>query len=181
MPRVPSTSPATGEPVPPTYIHTLESCFVDTHGRTLFLRGVNLSGASKAPVGHLSHQLEDFWTSAEEGGESFKGRPLNLNDGSADVHLARLRGWGFNFLRFPVTWEALEHEGPGIYDEDFMDYTCKVLEKCREYGFKVYMDPHQDTVSFCRCSTVANNSAYRSGQGSLEGQARLSGLWQHAA
>lgn len=159
MPRVPSTSPATGEPVPPSYIHTLESCFVDTHGRTLFLRGVNLSGASKAPVGHLSHQLEDFWTSAEEGGESFIGRPLNLNDGSADVHLARLRGWGFNFLRFPVTWEALEHGGPGIYDDDFIDYICRVLEKCREYGFKVYMDPHQDTVSVSRCSTLIIHSS----------------------
>ena len=112
MPRVPSTSRATGQPVPPSYIHTFNYNFVDTSGRTLLLRGVNLSGASKAPVGHLSHQLDDFWDSAEAGGESFIGRPLNLDDGSADVHLARLRGWGFNMLRFPITWEALEHEGP---------------------------------------------------------------------
>ncbi|EAU82009.1 cytoplasmic protein [Coprinopsis cinerea okayama7 len=147
MPRVPSTSPATGQPVPPSYIHTFNYNFVDTSGRTLLLRGVNLSGASKAPVGHLSHQLDDFWDSAEAGGESFIRRPLNLDDGSADVHLARLRGWGFNMLRFPITWEALEHEGPGKYDDEFIDYTIRVLQKCRDYGFRVFMDPHQDTWS----------------------------------
>ena len=33
-----------------------------------------------------------------------------------------------------------------------MDYTIRVLCKCRDYGFRVYMDPHQDTVSFTLCS-----------------------------
>ncbi|KAJ7182548.1 glycoside hydrolase family 5 protein [Mycena crocata] len=146
-PTVPKTSPATGNPTTPHFIHTTDCNFVDNAGRTLLLRGVNLSGSSKAPVDRPSYILDDFWETAESGGESFSGRPLNIDDGSADVHLARLSGWGFNMLRFPITWESLEHEGPGKYDYDFMDYTVRVLRKCKEYGFRVYMDPHQDIWS----------------------------------
>ncbi|KAJ7139010.1 glycoside hydrolase family 5 protein [Mycena epipterygia] len=147
MPSVPASSPATGAPTGPAYIHTTDCNFVDNAGRTLLLRGVNLSGSSKAPVGRPSYVLDGFWDNAEAGGQSFTGRPLNIDDGSADVHLARLSGWGFNMLRFPVTWESLEHAGPGKFDYDFMDYTVRVLRKCKEYGFRVYMDPHQDIWS----------------------------------
>ncbi|KIJ10826.1 glycoside hydrolase family 5 protein [Paxillus involutus ATCC 200175] len=148
MPQVPSPCHlATDQPMSKDCVHTFDGNFVDNNGRTLLLRGVNLSGSSKAPVDQPSYVLDGFWETAEAGGKSFIGRPLNLDDDSADEHLSRLRGWGFNMIRYPVTWESLEHQGPGIYDYEFMDYTIRVLRKCKEYGFKVYLNSHQDTWS----------------------------------
>ncbi|KAF9347354.1 hypothetical protein BGX26_001156, partial [Mortierella sp. AD094] len=76
---------------------------------------------------------------------SFVGRPFELEE--ADEHLARLRHWGFRMIRWVVTWEAIEHQGPGIYDQEFLDYTVKALLKAKEYGFKVMIDFHQDVWS----------------------------------
>ncbi|KAF9129082.1 hypothetical protein BGW39_004481 [Mortierella sp. 14UC] len=76
---------------------------------------------------------------------SFVGRPFELDE--ADEHLARLRHWGFRMIRWVVTWEAVEHAGPGIYDHEFLDYTIKALLKAKEFGFKVMIDFHQDVWS----------------------------------
>ncbi|KAG0276360.1 hypothetical protein BGZ96_003341 [Linnemannia gamsii] len=81
----------------------------------------------------------------DDGSISFVGRPFELDE--ADEHLARLRHWGFRMIRWVVTWEAVEHAGPGIYDQDFLDYTVKALIKVKEYGFKVMIDFHQDVWS----------------------------------
>ncbi|KAF9416370.1 hypothetical protein BGZ94_010243 [Podila epigama] len=76
---------------------------------------------------------------------SFVGRPFELQD--ADEHLARLRHWGFRMIRWVITWEAIEHQAPGVYDKEFLDYTVLALLKAKEYGFKVMIDFHQDVWS----------------------------------
>jgi hypothetical protein len=117
--------------------------FKDEHGRTLILRGVNLGGSSKVPYPHgATHIREGFF---EHRDVSFVGRPFPLED--ADEHFSRLRAWGFTFLRFLVTWEAIEHAGPGLYDQDYLDYLYEVVRKAGDHGLDLFIDPHQDVWS----------------------------------
>lgn len=118
--------------------------FIDEAGRSRILRGVNLSGSSKVPTEppgatHLPDSL------IEKRKVSFIGRPFPLEE--ADQHFGRLKHWGLDFLRFLVPWEAVEHEGPGIYDEEYLDYLEAVLEKALEYDINLFIDPHQDVWS----------------------------------
>ncbi|KAG0013290.1 hypothetical protein BGZ81_001096, partial [Podila clonocystis] len=95
--------------------------------------------------GTSDHPHSQSASATEDTPISFVGRPFELDE--ADEHLARLRHWGFRMIRWVVTWEAIEHQGPGIYDQEFLDYTVKALLKAKEYGFKVMIDFHQDVWS----------------------------------
>ena len=118
--------------------------FKDNSGRTLMLRGVNLGGSSKVPVrpDGATYLSEGFYQHREV---SFVGRPFPLQE--AEEHFSRLKSWGFNFLRFLVTWEAIEHSGPGEYDQEYLEYIRAVVEKAAEFGIQMFIDPHQDVWS----------------------------------
>ena len=124
-------------------IHIQGSEFKDEQGRTLMLRGVNLGGSSKVPFPNgATYIREGFF---EQRVVSFVGRPFPLAE--ADEHFRRLREWGLTFLRFLVTWEAIEHAGPGRYDEEYLDYVRAVVKKAADYGLQLFIDPHQDVWS----------------------------------
>lgn len=125
-------------------IHAHKANFEDELGRVVMLRGVNLSGSSKIPYRPNGATLisEGFF---DHRNASFVGRPFPLDQ--ADEHLGRLREWGFNFLRLLVTWEAIEHAGPGIYDDEYLDYIGEVVNLAGRYGFNLFIDPHQDVWS----------------------------------
>src|SRR4030043_255213 len=118
--------------------------FEDKSGRKLMLRGINLGGSSKVPSmpNGATHIKQGFYHHRDV---SFVGRPFAAED--AEEHFTRLREWGFNFIRFLITWEAIEHTGPGIYDGEYLDYLGRILEKAGEYGFELFIDPHQDVWS----------------------------------
>jgi hypothetical protein len=118
--------------------------FKDELGRTLILRGVNLSGSSKVPYtpDGATHLKENFF---DHRNVSFVGRPFPLEE--AEEHFSRLKSWGLTFLRFLVTWEAIEHAGPGIYDEEYLDYIYQVVKKAGEHGINLFIDPHEDVWS----------------------------------
>ena len=117
--------------------------FADDDGRNIRLRGVNLGGDCKVPFanGGTNHPT-DF---ADHREVSFVGRPFPLDE--ADEHFGRLAAWGFNCVRLLTTWEAVEHAGPGQYDEAYLGYFRAICEKAGEFGLYVFVDFHQDAWS----------------------------------
>lgn len=105
---------------------------------------MNLGGSTKLPYApdgatHLGIDF-DGWRDV-----SFVGRPAPLDE--LDRHLDRIEHWGFNVLRFLVTWEAIEHAGPGEHDEAYLDYVRECVRRAGERGLLVFIDPHQDVWS----------------------------------
>ncbi len=135
-------SPAIPPPSSPLLIE--DSRFVDERGRTLILRGMNLGAGSKLPSSPdgATHRRDGFF---DHRNVSFVGRPLPLAE--ADEHFDRLLSWGFTHLRLAITWEAVEHAGPGIYDTAFLDYLEALVRKAVAHGMTLHIDPHQDVWS----------------------------------
>jgi endoglycosylceramidase len=89
----------------------------DDQGRTLILRGVNLSGAQKAAP-YLDDKTQADYT--------------------------RLRAeWGFNAIRFLMTWAAVEPQ-PGVYDDAYLDGVAERMAWAEQAGLHVVLDMHQD-------------------------------------
>ncbi|MFW9971862.1 MAG: cellulase family glycosylhydrolase, partial [Candidatus Odinarchaeota archaeon] len=118
--------------------------FIDEQGRRVLLRGVNLGGSSKVPYipNGATHIKTDF---SDHRDVSFIGRPFPLKE--ADEHFSRLKHWGFNCIRFLITWEAIEHSGPKQYDKEYLDFLEELLKIAESYNIYTFIDPHQDVWS----------------------------------
>ena len=105
-------------------LRVVSSRLVDDRGRTLLLRGPNLTNSNKTP------DAEGTFIPDWIDGEVF-----------SDI-AAR----GFNSVRFLLVWEAIEPE-PGLYDETYLDRVEEIVHLAEESGISMILDMHQDLFS----------------------------------
>jgi hypothetical protein len=65
----------------------------------------------------------------------------------AEGRFRRLREEGVSIIRLVIAWEALEHAGPGLYDEAYLAYLRKILVAAAKTGILVFIDPVQNRWS----------------------------------
>jgi len=151
--------------------------FRDTQNREIILHGINVAADAKFPSipDQPSHISEGF---LDGDNVSFVGRPFSVE--SAHEHFSRLKRWGYNTIRYVFTWEAIEHSGPGKYDDEWVEHTIAILRLAKEYGFYIFMDPHQDVVcTSMRIPSFATNTR-DSGRDSVADLVRPSGHYTPA-
>ncbi|HYY05512.1 MAG TPA: cellulase family glycosylhydrolase [Candidatus Limnocylindria bacterium] len=102
---------------------------VDERRREVTLRGVN------ARVEGI------FDVTFDDGRLPLEPIPV-FDDGDA----ATMARFGFNLLRLPISWSALE-PARGRFDAAYLDRIAAVVAVCRAHGILVLLDFHQDAFS----------------------------------
>ncbi|HWQ19352.1 MAG TPA: cellulase family glycosylhydrolase [Methanotrichaceae archaeon] len=93
--------------------------FHDRYGRSVCLRGVNISSNAKLPP--FTPFQEDCWWDL-------------------------LASWGFNVVRLTIFWEAIEPE-PYLYDRSYLEKISDMIDQASRRGIYVLLDMHQDLYS----------------------------------
>ena len=125
-----------------TRVHTDLSYIKDELGRYVFFHGVNASASAKFPA---NENQQTFVINDADGIPSYVGKPFPLAD--ADRHFRQLHDLGFNSIRLIMTWEAVQPEAPGKFDQEYLDYIQQIVAKANEHHVYVLMDMHQDLFS----------------------------------
>jgi len=110
-------------------LHVEDGRLRDQRGREVTLRGVN------ARVQGV------FDVTFDDGRQPLEAIPV-FDAGDAE----RMRAFGFNLLRLPISWSALE-PSPGSYDRRYLDRIAAVVAICTRRDILVLIDFHQDAFS----------------------------------
>ena len=113
-------------PLPMGPLHTEGTDLVDEDGRVVLLRGINAGGRSKFAPYHP------------------------YPDSDLDTYLDRAEGWGFDVLRVPFSWAAME-TAPGVWDEERMARYDALLDGAAERNMWTIVDFHQDVYAEAFC------------------------------
>lgn len=103
---------------------------VDAEGRVIFLHGVNAR-----VEGVFDVTFDDGRTALEP------IPPFGEEDA------VRMREIGFNALRLPINWSALEPTEDGGFEEGYLDAVEAVVDLCGKHGIRTLVDFHQDAYS----------------------------------
>ena len=110
-------------------LRVVDGRLVDKKGREVTLRGVNARAEGI------------FDVTFDDGRLPLEAIPT-FDGGDAD----RMRELGFNLLRLPINWSALEPE-QGRYSRDYLDRIADVVDLCAPRDIAVLLDFHQDAFS----------------------------------
>lgn len=110
----------------PSFLRIDGRAFVDEHGRSVLLHGVNMVSKDKG-----------------------KGYVGMFNE----ADFARVREMGMNCVRLGIIWDGLEPE-PGVYNDDYLSRMDELIGWAEKYGLYVFLDMHQDLYS-CKYSDGA--------------------------
>ena len=58
-----------------------------------------------------------------------------------DEDIDNLAGWGFNFVRLGVMWEAVE-SAPGVYNDTYLAEIDALITKLGKKGIYTLVDAH---------------------------------------
>jgi endoglycosylceramidase len=109
--------------------HVDDGRLVDGRGREVTLRGVNARADGV------------FDVTFDDGRLPLQDVPV-FDAGDA----ARMQALGFNLLRLPINWSALEPR-PGAYDDAYLDRIEAIVDACAKHDVLVLIDFHQDAFS----------------------------------
>jgi endoglycosylceramidase len=104
--------------------------FVDSYGRVVIFHGVN--AVYKAPP--FAPITDHF----------------DPQNSMADVDLANLRAWGFNFVRLYTAWPGV-NPAEGAVNSTYLDTLSSLVDRMEQHGIYTLLDNHQDVISryFC--------------------------------
>lgn len=103
---------------------------VDAEGRVVFLHGVNA-------------RVEGIFDVTFDDGRL----PLEPVPKLTPEDAARMRAMGFNAVRLPINWSALEPTETGGFDEAYVDKIKAAVQTFGAAGVLVLLDFHQDAYS----------------------------------